>query len=137
MYKIIVAGGREFNDFELLRREFIAFCLERKYGSHDIEIVSGTAKGADKLGERLAELYEIPVNRMPADWDTHGKSAGYRRNADMAAYADACIVFWDGESKGTKHMIDLAKKAGLELHVVYYEKPASMSKALTQAHKGL
>lgn len=57
---------------------------------------------------------------MKADWDIYGKSAGYIRNAEMAKYADACVVFWDGKSRGTKHMIDLAKKEGIGLKVVNY-----------------
>jgi hypothetical protein len=59
---------------------------------------------------------------MAADWDTYGKSAGYRRNADMAKYSDAVVCFWDGVSKGTKHMIDLARQYGcFELLVVRYD----------------
>jgi hypothetical protein len=83
------------------------------------EVVSGCAHGADKLGERWAASLKIPVARFPADWDTHGKRAGFIRNSEMAEYADACIVFWNGTSKGTKHMIDIAKrKQGMRLITV-------------------
>lgn len=60
------------------------------------------------------------VDQYPADWDTYGKSAGYRRNEDMAKIADACIVFWDGESRGSKHMIDIAEREGLPLRIVKF-----------------
>lgn len=57
---------------------------------------------------------------MPADWNKYGKSAGYKRNEQMAIYADACLAFWDGKSKGTKHMIGLAKRHNLRLKVVLF-----------------
>jgi len=83
-------------------------------------IVSGTAGGADRLGERYAKDHNLECIRMPANWDLHGKSAGYRRNEQMACIADACVCFWDGKSRGTTHMIDLAKKKGLHVRVVRY-----------------
>ena len=86
----------------------------------DIEIVSGTAMGADRLGERYAKENGYKLKRFPAEWDKYGKSAGYRRNAEMAKYADACVVFWDGVSRGTKHMIDLANREGLVLKIVRF-----------------
>ena len=62
--------------------------------------------------------YELQSH--PADWDKYGKSAGYRRNKEMAEVADACICFWDGQSKGTKHMIDIATDMGLKVKIVNY-----------------
>lgn len=87
----------------------------------EIEVVSGKAKGADTLGEMYAKHYNQKIKEFPANWGEYGKSAGYRRNTEMAKYADACIVFWDGKSKGTKHMIDIAKKQGLILKIVIYD----------------
>ncbi|WP_137743370.1 DUF2493 domain-containing protein [Robertmurraya siralis] len=118
MHKVIVAGSRGFNDYELLEQELHKFLSGKNI--IETEIVSGTARGADQLGEKLAKEYNLKLTRMAADWETYGKSAGYRRNAEMAKYADACIVFWDGASKGTKHMIDLAKREGLDLKIVEY-----------------
>ena len=80
-------------------------------------IISGTARGVDRLGEQFAANNGIPVNKFPADWEAHGKSAGYKRNELMADNADALIAIWDGESKGTKHMIDIAKRKGLKVYV--------------------
>lgn len=82
-------------------------------------IISGTARGADKLGELWAEKNNLDIVRMPANWDLHGKSAGYKRNAEMAAVAEALIALWDGKSKGTKHMIDLALANNLKVHIYY------------------
>lgn len=87
------------------------------------EVVSGCARGADTLGERWAHDNNIPVRRFPADWDTHGSRAGYLRNIQMAEYADALVAVWDGRSKGTGHMIDIARKRGLHIHVFYPRQP--------------
>lgn len=118
MYKVIIAGTRTFNDYKLLQDK-VNFYLSKRQSS-TIQIVSGTSKGADKLGERYAKEHNIPVKRFPADWDNLGKAAGYYRNKQMAEYADACIVFWNGTSRGTKLMIDLAKQYNLVLRIVRY-----------------
>jgi hypothetical protein len=87
-----------------------------------IEIISGGARGADRLGERYAKERGITLKIMPADWQTYGKSAGYRRNAQMAEYATHAIIFWDKQSLGTKNMIDLAEEYKLIRRVVNVEK---------------
>lgn len=110
--KLIVAGSRGFADYRSLCDAIDDLDLYIDL------IISGTAKGADQMGERYAREHGIPVIRMPADWATHGKSAGYKRNEEMAKAATHCIVFWDGKSRGTKHMINLAKKYNLEFTVV-------------------
>lgn len=94
--KVIIAGGRDLTDFDYLENR----CIEITLFSEIIEIVSGGAKGADALGQRLAEEWGIPLIKFPADWDTHGKKAGYLRNEQMAQYADVLVAFWDGKSKG-------------------------------------
>lgn len=118
MYKLIIAGSRDFNDYKLLESEVHKFLSGKEIG--ETEIVSGTARGADQLGEKLAKEYNLKLTKMPANWNEYGKSAGYRRNAEMAKYSNGCIVFWDGVSRGTKHMIDLAEREKLELKVVKY-----------------
>lgn len=123
--KIIIAGGRDFDQYNYLDdvcSSFIrlAYWLNTIHHPNNIEIVSGTARGADKLGEQYALNNKIPIIRFPADWNTYGKRAGYLRNQEMAKYADVLIAFWDGKSKGTKHMIDLALKHGLEVLVKRY-----------------
>lgn len=112
--KVIIAGSRSFNNFALLCERASFFI-----GSHtDVTIVSGTARGADQLGELFAAKFGYAVERFPADWDRFGKRAGYLRNEQMAKAADCLIAFWDGRSKGTAHMIDLAYKHGLNVRVV-------------------
>ena len=114
--KIIIAGGRDFKDYDLLCRK-ADYYLSRQT---EIEIVSGTASGADKLGERYANERGYPIKRFPADWGGLGKKAGYIRNEEMAIYADALIAFWNERSKGTKHMIDLAELHKLKVRVIIY-----------------
>lgn len=114
--KVIIAGGRDYGNYSNMKT-MLDFFLRNKTTT---EIVSGGASGADKLGECYAAEKGIPVKRFPAEWDKFKKSAGYIRNEQMALYADALIAFWDGKSKGTKHMIDLATKHGLKVRVVNY-----------------
>ena len=114
--KIIIAGGRNFRVYNKLRESCDNILVNQK----DVEIVSGTAAGADTLGERYAQEKGYEVKKFPAQWDLYGKSAGYKRNQQMAEYADGLIAFWDGKSRGTKHMIDIANKMGLKVRVVRY-----------------
>lgn len=118
IFKTIVAGSRDFTDYSLLESELIDFLRPLK--PNEVEIVSGAARGADKLGEQFANNKGCHLKLFPADWGTYGKSAGYRCNAEMASYADACVVFWDGKSRCTKHMIDLVKQENLKLKVVMF-----------------
>ena len=117
MQRIIIAGGRDFNDEHLLTQS-----CDKIIGDSICEIVSGGARGADRLGEFYAMEKNLEVKRFPADWDQFGKRAGFLRNAEMADYADTLIAFWDGESRGTKHMIDLANQNGLVVHIIKYSK---------------
>ena len=119
MFKVIIAGGRDFNDYNLLKSK-CDFYLSKI--NEEIEVVCGGAKGADSLGERYAKEKGLNISYFYADWDLYGKSAGYRRNAEMGNYADALIAFWDGRSKGTKHMIDYALMKKINVRVVKYDK---------------
>lgn len=114
--KIIIAGGRDFQKYELL----IDKCDEILRHYDGVELVGGGAKGADALGKHYAELRQYDYKLFPADWDKHGKSAGPIRNKQMAEYADALIVFWDGKSRGSANMIKQARKLNLEVHICYY-----------------
>lgn len=118
MFKVIVAGGRDFNDYKLLKKH-LDHALRNRIGE-GITIVSGAARGADSLGEKYAKENSYEIDSHPADWERYGKSAGYIRNKEMAQTADALMAFWDGKSRGTKHMIDLAEKEGLKVIVVKY-----------------
>ena len=130
--RVIIAGGRDFNDFKLLESSlhkiFKQLSDEKLISIYinesNIEIICGKARGADTLGEQFAKEYKLSIKYFPADWNTYGKSAGYRRNLEMANYAKGddsiLIAFWDGKSKGTKHMIDIAKSNNIRLFIVSY-----------------
>jgi hypothetical protein len=115
--RVIIAGGRDFNNYSLLEEE-MDFLNDRL--AHCITVVSGGAKGADALGELWGRENDLRVRVFPAKWDEYGKSAGYRRNVDMANHSEMLVAFWDGKSKGTKHMIDIALEKGLLVQVVRY-----------------
>lgn len=116
--KIIIAGSRDFTDYRLLLQKVDDIIEELECDRNKIIIVSGGARGADLLGEKYADECGFPVAKFEADWDKHGKSAGYKRNKEMAKYGDVLIAFWDGQSKGTGHMIDLAKNHKLKVYVI-------------------
>lgn len=109
--KVIIAGSRSITDYSV-----VAEAVE-KSGFEITEVVSGCAGGVDRLGEKWAKNHKIPIKKFPAQWSKYGKSAGYVRNGAMARYADALIAVWDGVSRGTKHMMDLAKKEGVKFYI--------------------
>ena len=113
--KIIIAGGRDFNDYQLL-------CSKLDFLFQNVvpTIICGEARGADSLGKKYALEHNLQVISFPADWEKYGKSAGYIRNEQMAKEADALVAFWDGQSKGTKHMINIMKNLGKSVKVVKY-----------------
>lgn len=114
--KTIIAGSRNIQDLR-----FVEQAIEES-GFNITQVVCGCARGVDDLGRKWAgNGNRIPVKLFMAKWNKLGKSAGYIRNKQMAEYADALIAIWDGESKGTKHMIDLAKERGLKVFVKIYK----------------
>ena len=120
-FKVIIAGSRGFSNYKLLK-ETCNSVLREKKKTHNVVIVSGHAKGADMAGEQYANEESLDLEIFPADWKKYGKSAGFRRNEQMAEFADALIAFWDGKSHGTKHMIDIANEKGIKTKVVNYGK---------------
>ena len=111
--KLAVVGSRDWQDVKLIETKLDA--IRKKYKIH--QIISGGAKGVDTIAVGFAKFYKIPYKEFLADWVTYGRSAGFRRNADIIEACDQCIAFWDGISKGTKHSIDIAKKLGKLLAV--------------------
>lgn len=113
--RTIIAGSRTVTEYHHVEQAV------RDCGWYPSVVISGTARGADKLGEEWARENGVPVERFPADWNKYGKRAGYVRNEWMAEEADSLIVLWDGKSKGTAHMIEIANRYGLDIyiHLVY------------------
>lgn len=105
--KLIIAGSRTVT----ATPEEIKALVEH-YNLKPTEIVSGTAHGMDRCGEDFAHKFGIPVAEFPADWDRYGKSAGHRRNSQMAEYGDALLLIWDGQSPGSKGMKNVMTTLG-------------------------
>lgn len=112
--KIIIAGGRDFNNFGMVEATM------QRFENEVSEIVCGDARGADSLGADWAKMHAVPVAHFPADWEKYGKAAGHIRNKEMAEYADFLVAFWDGESKGTLNMINTMEQLGKQGVVIRY-----------------
>lgn len=115
---IIVAGGRDFQDYDLLVRTLDKLRSELK---GEAVIVSGCDKGAVSLGERYAEERNLQVLRFPPNWRHHRNAARYIRDNRMIAVADGVVAFWDGKSKETASVIKISQKRGIPLLVVRYQ----------------
>jgi len=130
--KVIIAGSRgitgDFYDSldSLLRKlsSVISIFYDRK--TIIGEIVSGGARGADKLGEQWALNNDISIIKFLPDWGLYGKSAGYRRNVEMANYADILVALWDGKSRGTNHMVNIMKDKNEPVIVLTTDMKASV-----------
>lgn len=117
-HRIIISGTRSFGNYERLKLEM--FYVTRDLNHDEIEIVSGGAHGADRLGEQYAKENGFPIKMFKADWKEHGKYAGPLRNKQMANYGTHLVCFWDGESRGAHSMITEAKLKGLWFTVVLF-----------------
>jgi len=134
-YKLIVAGGRDYRDYERMKVELSRLIREELMG-YDVSIVSGMANGADSMGFHYAEQYAIRSYQFLADWDNvdvpgawvkkhangrlYNARAGHQRNAEMARFSDGLIAFWDGRSRGTLNMIETMKGLGKLVRIVDY-----------------
>lgn len=119
-FRVIIAGSRDFLNYEFLYNK-VSYIISKKKKNYKIVIVSGCAKGADTLAIKFAKENNFLLKKFPAEWDKYGKKAGFLRNQEMAKYSDALIAFWDGKSKGTKHMIDIARQEKLLTRVIMYK----------------
>ena len=115
-FKLIIAGGRDFDNAPSLEQHV----LELAEMDKAISIVSGMAKGADMLGYQFALRWNVKVYQFPADWALHGKAAGMIRNKQMGDFADGLLAFWDGKSRGTKHMIEYMHGLHKPVHIITY-----------------
>ena len=120
--KVIIAGSRSITN-----PKYIQEAISAAYAQMNIEItevVSGTALGVDRIGEEWAKRHYIPIKPFPAKWNIKvgdkvikDKTAGFKRNFQMAQYGDALIAVWDGSSNGTANMINTMKDLGKPVFV--------------------
>lgn len=113
-YRVIVAGSRGFFEYDLMSRELDKLFNESKeFAGSDVKIISGMADGADSLAIRYADERKLTKILFPANWKRFSRVAGFLRNEDMLSVATHLVVFWDGKSSGTRHMIEIAKAKGI------------------------
>lgn len=112
MFKLAVIGSRTFTDYQLLKQELDKF--------PPFILISGGARGADKLAEVYADCVGYKKIIFPAKWDLYGKSAGFKRNVEIINACQGVVAFWDGVSTGTKHSIDLALKTDKKVKIIHF-----------------
>ncbi len=105
MAKIAVGGSRSIESYELVRS--VLDCL---LVPGDV-VLSGNAPGADRLGEKYAQEHGLEYKIIPSEWEKHGLKATMMRNAVLLKAADCIILFWDGKSEGSKHMLEISRRA--------------------------
>lgn len=124
--RVVIAGSRDLSDYRLVEEAV------RLSGFTITTVLSGTARGVDQMGERWAMERGVPVERFPADWQRYGRSAGYRRNAQLVEAAarapegGAVIAVWNSVSRGTKHTIDIARQRGVPVFILRVPPDASL-----------
>jgi hypothetical protein len=110
--KLIIAGSRTVTDYRLLC-QVLAPDKERI-----TQVITGGARGADQLGYRWAWKHAVKHQLFRAEWARFGKSAGVRRNYQMAQAGDILVALWDGQSAGTRHMMQCMQQLGKPVVVV-------------------
>jgi SLOG family YspA-like protein len=110
--KLIIAGSRTFTDYQLPCQTLAPERLRIT------QVITGGARGTDQLGYRWAWKHALPHQLFRADWERFGKSAGVRRNYQMAQAGDVLVCFWDGVSKGSAHMVQCMRQLGKPVVVV-------------------
>lgn len=118
-FKLIVAGGRDFDRYHAVAHE-ITMLANEELTDYAVSIVSGMARGADRMAWQFAQRANVQYYEFPADWDTHDKAAGHIRNREMAEFADGLLAFWDGESRGTKNMIETMQRMDKPVRIIRY-----------------
>lgn len=119
-YRVLVCGSRDFTDRKVIRAFMRELTVrERFHPGEKIVIVHGAARGVDRWAGEEAKVCGFEVEEHPADWKVHGKRAGLIRNAHMLNLGCTRVVaFWDGKSRGTQHMIRIAREADARVTVV-------------------
>jgi hypothetical protein len=114
-HRVIVCGSREWTDRALIHDTLAA--LTEHAGR--VVIVHGAARGADRIAGEEARALGLDVEEHPADWRRDGRRAGLFRNARMLSLGcSRVIAFWDGYSRGTEHMMRIAREAEARVTVI-------------------
>jgi len=111
--RVAVVGSRTFNDYELMKDVLDDYYINI--------IISGNSKGTDHLSLKYAQEFKIKTKRFVPFWSSYGKRAIYIRNLFIIKESNHVIAFWDGNSKGTKHAIDIANKFGKTIRIINFK----------------
>lgn len=111
--RVLVCGGRDFDDMGLLNKEL--FCLTMELSASEVTIITGDAVGADWLARGWARWNDVNYKGYPADWKTHGKAAGMIRNKQMLEEGQPDFVVAFSGGAGTANMVELARKASIKV----------------------
>ena len=124
--KVIIAGGREIKRAKTFP-ELLRLLANKEIFPENIELVTGCARGVDQfpyyLKREVADFRQTVITEFPADWDKYGRSAGHRRNKEMAEYSDVLILIWDGESRGSANMKLQMEKLKKPIYQLLVTKP--------------
>lgn len=125
--KLLVCGSRTIRDTTYIKgptqwakNQIDAYWYYNLACYDELIMIEGAAKGIDTIAKEYAQENDWKIEEYPAEWDKYGKSAGYIRNELMVKAADEVLILWDGESKGTKHDIDLCEKYNKPYKVLIY-----------------
>ena len=116
--RVLITGSRTWTDSTAIRAALSPF---RAPG---VVLVHGDARGADRIAASVWHSWGLPTEAHPADWDTYGRAAGYRRNRHMVGLgADVCVAFIRNHSPGATHTADLAEQAGIHTTRHHHKDP--------------
>lgn len=127
--KIGVIGSRNFDDNWFVNIEYVYGILNKE--PNITMIISGDAKGADKIAEKYADSNNLTKFIIRPNWDKYGIKAGFIRNSTIIKYSDKIYAFWDGKSNGTRDSIKKAKLANKEIVVI--KVPDKIEEIVTQS----
>ena len=114
---VLVCGSRHYSN-----RDALFKALDDIHSTIPITcVIHGAAPGADSLAGSWAKARNIDCQKFPAKWDLYGHAAGPIRNQEMLDIGrpDFIVAFTFEAGPGTRNMITLAKRAGLDVHEIH------------------
>lgn len=116
-YRVIIAGSSSFDDYTIFKSKCDHY-LSSKIYSHNIILLSGTAKKTRDMIERYAEQMGFIVETFDANWNAYGQDAILRVQNEMLSYADALMAFYPDGGRYTQTLIDSAVSKGIPVRKI-------------------